>query len=357
MIPLAKEVMYVEEIPREGIFFLAADIGGTNSNFGIFNLSSTQPILICSVHYKSKLVTDFSQLVKQVCDYIHENYQIAITRACFGAAGIIQHNRIFARPTHLTFDINLPEIAKATGIKDLFLINDFEAVALGIKLIDQKSIITAHAGNPVLHGNKAFLGAGTGLGKSTLTWTSEHRQYFPVSSEGGHADIVIYNSQELDLITFITNQLDTTCHVSWEHVVSGSGIQKIYKFLGTQKDYVQTDATREIEAQDFNPDRISYYAHEDERCKDTFELFTRFYARCAKNFVLETLALGGIYIAGGIAAKNISLFSNPIFLEEFKNCSLDRKIFLEIPVYVIADYNISLYGAVAADLLHRGHIL
>jgi glucokinase len=140
-------------------------------------------------------------------------------------------------------------------------------------------------------------------------------------------------------------------------LLSGSGIQRLYAFLGNFKRYPITQATKEIAEHDFNPDRISYYAQIDERCKDTFNLYIRFYARCAKNFMLEALALNGIYIAGGIAAKNISMFFDPLFRQEFVRCARHRKRLEEVPISIIANYNVNLYGSIEAMKLDKQGLL
>lgn len=97
---------------------------------------------------------------------------------------------------------------------------------------------------------------------------------------------------------------------------------------------------------------ISNYRLVDPLCKETFRLFTRFYGRCAKNFALATLAMGGLYIAGGIASKNKEIFSAPDFFEEFENASQRRDVLKEIPIYVILNYDVSLYGACFAAMCH-----
>ncbi len=79
-------------------------------------------------------------------------------------------------------------------------------------------------------------------------------------------------------------------------------------------------------------------------------LFAKFYARCAKNFVLDCLATGGLYIAGGIAPKNTESFMEKEFLDEF-TCAYQRSHVLEnIPIYIIVNYDVGLYGAFVAAM-------
>lgn len=355
-IEIAREVVYEKTIPTTGLFFLAGDIGGTNSNFGLFNLTD-HPTLLLSLHIKSKKIDDFTATCVLLVTYIEKHYGIIPTKGCFGAAGIVYDNRRSAKPTNLPFIIDVEKIKKATNLQELFLINDFEAVPLGLDMIAPHDIKYLQKGSPMNHGHKGFIGAGTGLGKSIALWDVKDKRYIPVASEGGHADAVAYSDHEIALFDYIKKEKNIRYPVSWENILSGDGIQSIYKYLGSQKEYPITDATREIAAMDFNPDRISYYAKADERCKNTFALYVTFYARCAKNFALESLSLGGLYIAGGIAAKNISLFFDEQFLQEFTFLNKHHSYIKQMPIAIIADYNISLYGAVVAFQYHMFNLL
>ena len=356
MLTLTKEVMYVDTFDASGTFFLAADIGGTNSNFGIFALQAERPLLVASVHFASKDIQDFTVFFKDVLTYILNRYAIHFTAACIGAAGVVYPHRVYARPTNLPVEINTNDLRKISGIETVFLINDFEAVALGVELLNPKDIISVHQGVRREHGNVAFVGAGTGLGKGVMVWNRYIHRYLPVSSEGGHSDASFYSQTECAFAQNVASA-QQGFPASWENILSGAGIKAIYAFLGTIKPYPETDISREIALHDFNPDRISFYAKRDERCRDTFDLYTRFYARCAKNFALDSLALNGIYIAGGIAAKNISLFFEPQFIEEFVRCAKQHTMLSTIPIYLIADYNVSLYGAAVAYLLRKKELL
>jgi len=348
-----REVIYQKDFLVKRYCFLAADIGGTNSNFGIFEMQGITPVLIISLHAHSQEVTDFAQLIKDVMRYVLEKYGIIITYACLAAAGVVNSARDYVQPTNLTIALDAQVIRAYTGLETVVIINDFEAVGLGIDLLDEASIVTINAGTQKPQAQKACIGAGTGMGKAALLWNHHFNRYLPFSSEGGHADCSAQTVKEFQLFEYINNIRNERCPISWEDILSGQGITKIYQFLGTQKQYATTEISKEIAVNGFQPDLISWYAFKDELCYDTFILYTIFSARCAKNFVLDTLALNGLYIAGGIAAKNVNMFKEPAFIQEFFKCGKQSKLLHDVPVYVIADYNVSLYGAAAFMQLYQ----
>lgn len=338
-----KEVVYVKEIPSNANTLLVSDIGGTNSNFGVFDIQGRSATLLISLHYKSADVTDFADLITQLLEYLRQNYQIKIKRACLAAAGVISHDRTFVKPTNLAVSVDTKAIQQKTGLECVFLANDFEVIGYGIARINPKDVVTVYAGVAREHAHQAILGAGTGLGKCLMYWNDAVGRYVPLASEGGHADFPIQTQQEFDLCRYIQNYEGWQCNVSWEDVLSGNGIQRIHHFLshsnrgGKQKKGMANHGP--------HPDEIFKSRMFDVHCANTFKLYTQFYARCAKNYVLDALALGGIYIAGGIAAKNLEMFELPEFTQEFFNCGKQAELLKNVPIYVITDYNVSLYGA------------
>ena len=336
-----REKVYVDSVPRDSEGILGVDIGGTNSNFGVFELTNNKLILLFSVHAKSQEVTDFPELVKDVLEYIKSRYDITIRHALFASAGIVSADRDRSQPTNLSFVIDAHAIKKATGLDCVYVVNDFEVIGYGIDLIDPKDIVQVHPGTEKKYANKAILGAGTGLGKGIMFWSSRANRYIPFASEGGHADCAAQDSLELDLIQFIQKIEGFTCNVSWEDVLSGYGIQRTYQFFHARGNNGAHARNEKIP----HPDEIFKMRNHDQHSWDTFELYTTLYARCAKNFVLDVLALGGIYIAGGIAAHNLPMFELPAFTKEFVNCGKLVETLKQVPIYVITDYNVSLYGA------------
>jgi glucokinase len=337
-----KEVVYQTTIGPIGTTFLVADIGGTNANFGIFQHVDGRHQFILSIHFKSQEIADFSEVVKQVLDYAQIQLNVAIKIACLAAAGVVSPERDHVKPTNLPFVIDTRDIKNKTGLHCVYLANDFEVIGFGLSLIAPNDLVQVNKGTELKGTNKAILGAGTGLGKCILFWEKDRQIYMPVASEGGHADFAPQTELEYELVSYLRTEYKITCSVSWEDLLSGNGIGRIYHFFKARN--VKINGNEFLAKNGLHPDTIFNSRSLDEHAWNTFELYARIYARCAKNFALDSLSRGGIYIAGGIAAKNLDLFRQECFLNEFIECGKQQELLRHIPIYVITDYNVSLYG-------------
>ena len=172
----------------------------------------------------------------------------------------------------------------------------------------------------------------------------------PLGSEGGHSDISINSKEEFNFLRFFKQS-----NVEWEDVLSGKGISNIYKFISRRSP--RTMISDEIKRSNYDPELISKYRETDSLSQATFKWFIKFYGRCAKNLALDALAQGGVFIAGGIAAKNSSIFKSKEFKQEFLNSKKQKKLLEKIPIYLITNYDVSLYGAAVAALLHKRGII
>jgi len=337
------ERMYDVEIDNTQEALLVADIGGTNSNFGVLQQRNGHYHLLISLHVKSQEIDDFPAVFNDVLNYICTKWHLKITQACIAAAGVVSEQRDYCKPTNLHFSINVHDILQATGLKCIILLNDFEVIGYGIPLVEEKSLICVYEGSERKHAQKAIIGAGTGLGKSILYWNDYVERYVALPSEGGHADCSVQTQLELDLIEFIRKKEARTCNISWEDVLSGNGIQRMYAFFKSRNNNVTSH--KHLSKNGLHPDEIFNSRNLDPHARATYELYARLYARCVKCFALDALALAGVYIAGGIAAHNVAMFKEPYFIDEFLNCGKQHELLASIPLYVIADYDVSLYGA------------
>ncbi|TET06922.1 hypothetical protein E3J79_00415 [Candidatus Dependentiae bacterium] len=351
-----KEVKHTKQMPRNSKYLLAADIGGTNFTFALMQIKKGKPVIFVSFHGKSAEIDNPELLTKELLDHIHDIYGITVKHACFAIAGIVSVKKDFGRLTNVPLQLNAHEIKKRTGLKIVFIINDSEANGYAIDIVPKESIKIIKSQKKIPHRkNKILLGAGTGLGKSILIWDHFAKQHIPSASEGGHADFPVHNRQELELLEFIKKfkKLPKKVSIEWEDLLSGSGLQSIYLYLNTIKQYKRTSYQDNIEHNTYDPYFISLYRKKDAQCRDTYQFFTKFYARCAKNFALDSLALAGIYFTGGIAAGNPDIFMQRIFWNEFINTRKQVTLLKQIPIYVITDTTIGLYGAAIYLLFHQ----
>src|SRR3989344_4532999 len=154
-------------------FVLGGDIGGTNTNLGVFGVKNNLPGLILSFHFKSNELKGLHDAVNETLAYIQEKRKIKITKACFAVAGVLSPNKDFAKVTNAKWDVSKNLLLKKTKLKDLILINDFEAVGYGINMLSKKDIAIIKKAKKNPKAPILVVGAGTGLGKTMLVY-DEH---------------------------------------------------------------------------------------------------------------------------------------------------------------------------------------
>jgi glucokinase len=332
-------------------YVLGIDVGGTNTNIAFAGVDQEKPILLFSLDFKSQEISTLNQALIIALEYAKKKYDITISSCCIGAPGIVSENHDFAELTNISWSIDGKILSQSTGISSIYIINDFQLIGYGVNLIDptkQDDIIILKKNNTqnYLKSIKAIIGAGTGLGKCILFYDEKDDIYYPIESEGGHSDFPVYTEEEFGLLGFIKQKIGFHYPITYENVISGSGLLNIYEYLKQSGKYYRNSANFIL-----SPMNISLHRKDDELCKKTFDLFTRIYARCIKNFILDTMALGGVYIAGGIATKNQDLFESKIFKDEVENAYQRHDILNKVPIYLIHNYDISLKGACLAAIL------
>jgi glucokinase len=336
-------------------YIIGADVGGTNTNIVVAGIKNSKPVLLFSLDFKSQDLESLVPAVYETLAYADKNYNIKIDTACFGVAGVVPPYQDMINLTNVDWNISKKEIIEGTSLENIFIINDFQAVGYGLNLLDpsdKKDMleIRTKKNQERSLSTKALVGAGTGLGKSILIYDKHSNIYVPTPSEGGHEDFPAQNDFEIQLLEFIKKLRGISQPITYEELLSGRGIVSIYLYLKKLKRFDVTNYTEEIDNSQDKVNLISKYRQTDEICKETFRLFTRYYARCAKNFVLDTMATGGLYIAGGIASKNKEIFQSNEFLNEFENAYRRSDVLKKVPIYIILNYDVSLYGACLAAI-------
>ena len=323
---------------------LAGDIGGTNARLALFDPAGGKLREIASQSFPSR---NYKTLDEIVATFVRAHGKRA-ERACFGIAGPVRNGR--SETPNLAWIVDASTLAKAAGIASARLINDLEANAYGIGALEENDFVVLNPG-VVTAGNAAVIAAGTGLGEAGLFWDGKYHRPFP--TEGGHCDFSARDELEADLMLYLHKRFG---HASWERVVAGPGIHNIFSFLlETGRGEEPPWLADELKHQD-PPAVISRLALENksELCVKTLDMFVSFYGAEAGNLALKTMAVGGVYVGGGIAPRIISKLKDPTFMKSFTAKGRMSELLEAIPVRVILNDRTALLGAARCAAMDAG---
>jgi len=323
----------------KGTMLLAGDIGGTKTNLGVFSEDRGPRIPIIESTFPNARFSNLEELVMRFLSQA----SIIIERASFGVAGPVLDGR--ARITNLPWVIEEARLRETVRVNSVTLMNDVEAIAYGATLLEQEDLHTLNQGVPVERGAMAVIAPGTGLGEAFLTW--DGGRYRACPSEGGHADFGPNSNLEIELLRTFHQKYG---HVSLERICSGQGLPNVYAFLkesgyAKEQDWV---AEKLRSADDPTPVIVST-ALEDKRrcelCNKTLAIFISILGAEAGNLALKVMAVGGVYLGGGIAPRIVPLLDKGGFMESFANKGRFSGLLSRIPVHVISNPKTALMGA------------
>jgi len=324
---------------------LTGDVGGTKTRLAVIDPASDRPAILRDLVFDSCRYASLNDVLAAFLARL-ETMPAAV---CLGVAGPVDDGR--CTTTNLPWVIDAGRIRDEFGQREVFLLNDLEAIGWGIQGLAESDCWTLNAG-VVRNGNGAVIAAGTGLGQAGLYW--DGRRQVPFACEGGHADFAPAGGLETELCQWLAGQYG---HVSWERLVSGPGLENIYRFL-LQRQRARMPGWLEEQARDGGlAAAISAAAMsgEDVPSTEALDLFVGLYGREAGNLALKMLATGGVYLAGGIAPKLLERLKQADFIRAF--CAKGRMTALlqAMPVRVVLEDRVALFGAAlyARDRIDR----
>jgi glucokinase len=323
---------------------LAGDVGGTKVHLALYNFSGGR---LAPVRDQKFPAHEFSSLDAVVKAFLGDNagQKEEIVAACFGCPGPVRDGRL--KLTNLPWTLDARDLRGSLGIEHIFLINDLEANGYGVPELAPESICTLQAGDPSAVGHRGLIAAGTGLGEALLIWDAKTQRHLPLPSEGGHTDFAARNDQEIALLNYLRRTLNG--RVSFERVVSGLGIQNVYAFLRDDRKMEEPPWLRDRLASE-DPNAVIGQCAEDGSspiCAEAMRIFVSAYGAEAGNLALKVLAMGGIYIGGGIAPKILKTMEDGVFLQAFLDKGRLSPLLQSVPVRIILDDTCALLGAAA----------
>ncbi len=309
---------------------LVADIGGTHSRFAHFGADEKGNLSLVEIKWlKTSDSGSFGQLVGNLRSAGMSLRPEEADAVVIAIAGPVEHG-LKSSPPFISWDIDLSAAERDFGFGDSCLINDFVAQAFACISEAGRSAERVLAGEPVQEAALAVIGAGTGLGHAALMPDGKGG-FTALPSEAGHSNFSFISKREYEYQEFLLKQLGEQ-YITGNTVVSGRGLSYVHQFL-TGEQLPPADVAKKFS-----------------ESPETLEWAARFYGRACRNFALQALALGGLYIAGGVAAKSPELVFHKTFKAEFRSSDTLAGLLAKIPVYLIKDENSGLWGAAAYGL-------
>lgn len=321
-----------------GAMLLAADIGGTKTLVGLFRPAGERPE---SQIVREYATLDFDNLDEIVAAFLEDTGTRRVDAVCIGVAGPV--SGLVARLSNVPWLADAAVVAERLGDCPVQLLNDLEAMAYAVPVLEPEELAVLQEGVAVPTGNAALIAAGTGLGEALLH--NVGGRFFPSASEGGHADFAARTPRELALVEELAR---VHGRVDVERVISGPGLVNLFRF---------THGTQHLGAacQTLGPDldalelpaaiTAAALAGRCEQCGEALDMFVEAYGAEAGNLALRSVATAGVYIGGGIAPKILAALEGGLFMEAFLAKEPMVDLLRTLPVTVILNPAAGLLGA------------
>ena len=304
---------------------LVADVGGTNSRFGLVHAGELAPLDIQLVDNDR-----FAGLHEAIPHYIQATGKKPV-RAVLAIAGPIKDDTV-----HLTnrrgWSFKPDELATKTGLQRVGVVNDFAALAEALPYLDELKPLGP--GMPRPDATKVVLGPGTGLGVAALV--HKDGSWIVVPSEAGHIEFADMTERETAIYAILRRNFG---RVSAELVISGEGLERLDAAVaeldghpaGHREGAVISEAARKGEA----------------RGREVMDLFFAALARFAGDMALAFVARGGVYIGGGVLPKTLDLMDISRFRTDFAAKKPHDALVADIATVLITAKTPALTGCAA----------
>lgn len=293
---------------------ILADIGGTNARFAVLHDDGT----IHKVHIYS--VRETPTLLKALVDYREAHCQAyTISALALAIAGPVLGDVVPLTNSDWVCDRH--EIQRVFSTERVFVLNDFEAVAVAITDLCSTDIQTIQIGEKSSRHPMVIMGPGTGLGVAALKPILATGGFEAITTEAGHIRYSPANDRERNIVRFLARRLN---FVRAEDILSGPGLVNLYEanchlVSETPENYAPADVV--LKAREGN-----------NLCRQVLDDFAAILGSFASQLALSYNALGGVYLTGGVLEKMGEAFDQKRFLERFATNPTMARLLDRVPV-------------------------
>jgi glucokinase len=294
---------------------ILGDVGGTNVRLAVLTGEALGPI-------EHMAVSDYAHFADALAAFLaRQTDSAAIRRAIFGVAGVVEADRCAL--TNNLWVVDASELRARFGLSRVHIVNDFEALAWSLPHLTSNDVTQIGGGAPLLNAPRVVLGPGTGLGVAVHVPLEKGARV--LRSEGGHATLSSGSQREDAIIDTLRRQFG---HVSAERVLSGPGLENLYRAIAS----IDAPSAPERRASVITQAALDGTCATSRAALDTF---CAMLGEVAGNLALSFGAQGGVYIAGGIVPHIGDYLTRSQFRARFDAKGRMRHYVEKIPVYLI----------------------
>jgi len=313
--------------------FIAADVGGTHVRIGLVHATGDAARPVDVVNYRKYACAAYPGLAEIIGDFLGTLDGGTAECGVIASAGFpLEDGTVIT--ANLPWRLSPREIQQRLGLRDLRLVNDFEAVAYAAALVGDNEVLrltgpaTASERGPTL-----VLGPGTGLGAAV--WIPNAHGATVLATEAGQAALSAGNPLELALLE---RMLARQPHVPVESALSGPGLLNLYGLLCELRGQAPAHAT---------PGEVTAAATrgDDLLAREALEVFCEFLGSAVGDMALLYGITGGVYLAGGILPQIREFLLQSRFVERFLNKGPMRAALERIPVRLVEHGQLGVLGA------------
>jgi glucokinase len=323
---------------------LVGDIGGTKTLLSLYSASATGLECLREVRYPSG---NWEHLAPMVLDFLAQSESFGLPApetACFAVAGPVEGGQ--ARLTNLNWHLEEGQLAQACGLSRVELVNDFAVLIYGLPHLRAHQLAPVREGQARDRAPMLVLGAGTGLG--IALGVPGENGLVALATEGGHGTFAPRTEDEWRLTQWLKADLGVE-RLSIERVVSGTGLGAVARWLLAERhpdgDHPLWQVVRGQGSEDL-PEAAAAAAHAgDPLAQEALHLWLGAYGSLTGDLALTTLCTGGIWLAGGTAAKHLERLRGAAFLDPFLAKGRLRPLLEPIPIQAITDPAVGVFSA------------
>lgn len=310
---------------------IAADVGGTHARIGLVRgVDASNRIAV--IDYRKYVCNEHESLAAILRDFLDSHRNVRVNRVALACAGYAVDGVVIN--DNLPWAVRVHELRELLQLSDLALINDFEALAYATLHVDAAHTDTLHAGHETASdGVQVVVGPGTGLGSAAIL--PDRPRPRVLATEAGQIALAPRTKLETDILGALSRE---HAHVSYEHVLSGPGLLRLYRVICQLRDEPDSLGT---------PEQVTAQAlgGTSAAARQALDTFCALLGSFVGDLAMLYGASGGVWLAGGILPQIRGELARSSFLERFLDKGRMRALLERVPIRLMEHGQLGVIGA------------